>query len=54
MLDGRGAKIIIGNNVDIAQETNVWTLEHDVNDDYHSSSGKHVINSRIGILINNL
>jgi len=43
MLDGRGAKLIIGDNVDIAQETNVWTLEHDVNDDYHSSSGGDVI-----------
>lgn len=36
MLDGRGAKLIIGNNVDIAQETNIWTLEHDVNDPNHS------------------
>lgn len=35
MLDGRGAKLIIGNNVDIAQETNIWTLEHDVNDEFH-------------------
>ena len=43
MLDGRGAKLKIGNNVDIAQETNVWTLEHDVNDDYHKSSGGDVI-----------
>ena len=43
MLDGRGAKLIIGDNVDIARETNVWTLEHDVNDDYHSSSGGDVI-----------
>lgn len=43
MLDGRGAKIRIGNNTDIAQETNIWTLEHDVNDDYHASSGGDVI-----------
>ena len=43
MLDGRGAILKIGNNSDIAQETNVWTLEHDVNDDYHSSSGGEVI-----------
>ena len=26
LLDGRGGKLIIGNNVDIAQETNIWTL----------------------------
>ena len=35
MLDGRGAKIIIGDDVDIAQEANIWTLEHDVNDSNH-------------------
>lgn len=29
LLDGRGAKLIIGNNVDIAQEATIWTLEHD-------------------------
>lgn len=43
MLDGRGGKLIIGNNVDIAQETNIWTLEHDVHDDFHRSKGANVI-----------
>ncbi len=43
LLDGRGGKLIIGNNVDIAQETNIWTLEHDVNDDYHKDIGADVI-----------
>jgi acetyltransferase-like isoleucine patch superfamily enzyme len=43
LLDGRGGKLIIGNNVDIAQETNIWTLEHDVHDDYHNDKGGHVI-----------
>ncbi len=43
LLDGRGGKLIIGNNVDIAQETNIWTLEHDINDDYHISKGGDVI-----------
>ena len=43
LLDGRGGKLIIGNNVDIAQETNIWTLEHDVNDDFHSAVGGDVI-----------
>jgi acetyltransferase-like isoleucine patch superfamily enzyme len=43
LLDGRGGKIIIGNNVDIAQETNIWTLEHNVHDDYHVTYGGDVI-----------
>ncbi|HRI19359.1 MAG TPA: acyltransferase, partial [Panacibacter sp.] len=43
LLDGRGGKLVIGNNVDIAQETNIWTLEHDVNDDNHKSNGADVI-----------
>lgn len=43
LLDGRGGKLIIGNNVDIAQETNIWTLEHDVHEDYHQSIGSDVI-----------
>ena len=29
--------------MDIAQETNIWTLEHDINDDYHISKGGDVI-----------
>lgn len=43
LLDGRGGQLIIGNNVDIGQETNIWTLEHDVNDDNHKSIGADVI-----------
>jgi len=43
LLDGRGGKLIIGDNVDIAQETNIWTLEHDVHDDYHKDIGGDVI-----------
>lgn len=43
LLDGRGGKLIIGNNVDIAQETNIWTLEHDVHDDFHTDKGGDVI-----------
>jgi maltose O-acetyltransferase len=42
-LDGRGGKLIIGNNVDIARETNIWTLEHDVHDDFHTAKGGDVI-----------
>jgi acetyltransferase-like isoleucine patch superfamily enzyme len=43
LLDGRGGQLTIGNNVDIAQETNIWTLEHDVHDDFHISKGGDVI-----------
>ncbi len=43
LLDGRGGKIIIGNNVDIAQETNIWTLQHDPNSDIHDVIGGNVI-----------
>lgn len=43
MLDGRKSKIIIGDNVDIAQETNIWTLEHDVNSSIHEVRGGDVI-----------
>jgi acetyltransferase-like isoleucine patch superfamily enzyme len=43
LLDGRGGKIIIGNNVDIAQETNIWTLEHDIKSDFHKDKGGDVI-----------
>ncbi len=43
LLDGRGGKLIIGNNVDIARETNIWTQEHDPNDDYHKGKGGSVI-----------
>ena len=42
LLDGRGGPLIIGNNVDIAQESIVWTLTHDVHDPNHTSTGKGV------------
>jgi acetyltransferase-like isoleucine patch superfamily enzyme len=43
LLDGRGGQLIIGNNVDIAQETNIWTLEHDINDPNHADKGADVV-----------
>lgn len=43
LLDGRGGKVIIGNNVDIARETNIWTMEHDPHDDFHRTKGGDVI-----------
>ena len=50
MLDGRGGRLMIGNNVDIAQETNIWTLEHDVNDNQHSEiSGDVIIEDHVWI-----
>lgn len=42
-LDGRGGKVIIGNNVDIATESCIWTLEHDPNSDYHKTRGGSVV-----------
>ena len=42
LLDGRGARLIIGNNVDIAQDVNIWTLSHDPYCDHHSTIGKEV------------
>lgn len=37
LLDGRGGRITLGSNVDIAQEVNIWTLSHDPHDDFHST-----------------
>lgn len=36
ILDGRGAQITIGNNVDIAPQVNIWTMEHDVKSHNHA------------------
>lgn len=41
--DCRGGNIILGNSVDIAQEVNIWTLEHNPHDDYHDIKGGDVI-----------
>lgn len=43
LLDGRGGILSIGSNVDIAREVNIWTLEHDVNNDNHDTKGGDVI-----------
>ena len=42
-LDGRGGKLLIGDNVDIARDTAIWTLEHDPHDVNHSVKGGDVI-----------
>lgn len=57
LLDGRGGLLTIGNHVDVGQETNLWTLEHDPDSDAHETRGKSVtiedyawIASRVTIL----
>ncbi|WP_019616979.1 acyltransferase [Psychromonas ossibalaenae] len=35
ILDGRGAPIIIGDNVDIAPQVNIWSLEHHPESESH-------------------
>lgn len=50
LLDGRGGKIIIGSNVDIAQDVHIWTLEHDYNSpDYHTKGGDIIIEDYVWI-----
>ncbi len=39
LLDGRGGRLSLGNNVDIAQEVAIWTLGHDAHDDQHRPVG---------------
>ena len=43
LLDGRNAKLSIGNYVDIAPEVMVWTLEHDPASPYFESPSGDVI-----------
>lgn len=42
VLDGRG-RLIIGSNVDIGQDTHIWTMEHDPNDIHHTTRTADVI-----------
>jgi maltose O-acetyltransferase len=42
LLDGRGGKLVLGDNVDIAQEVAIWTLGHDPHDDHHATRGGDV------------
>ena len=49
ILDGRGG-LDIGNNVDIAEYANIWTLEHDYNSpSYDAIPGKVVIKDYVWI-----
>ena len=50
LLDGRGAKLIIGDNVDIAQDVLIWTQEHDVTSSLHKlKSGTVIIKNNVWI-----
>ena len=42
ILDGRGGRLVIGNNVDIALDSYIWTLQHDPDDDFHRTKGGDV------------
>lgn len=43
VLDGRGGELLIGKNVDIGRDTNIWTMQHDVLSTDHALEGKSVI-----------
>ena len=43
LLDGRGEGIIIGDNVDIAQECSIWSLQHDYNSPDYNAVGKQTV-----------
>jgi len=43
LLDGRKGKIIIKDNVDMARNSSIFTLEHNPHDDYHSTQSGDVI-----------
>lgn len=43
LLDGRGAELVIGNNVDIAQDVQIWTQEHNVKSSDHELKSANVI-----------
>lgn len=42
-LDGRGSTLTIGDNVDVAQEAMIWTLEHDVTSPSHQTTTAPVV-----------
>ena len=43
ILDGRGGGIDIGENVDIAPQVNIWSLEHETNSESHKSIEGEVV-----------
>lgn len=50
VLDGRGKMLKIGNSVDIAQDTSIWTMQHDYNSpSFISVEGSVVIEDYVWI-----
>lgn len=50
VLDGRGGLLSIGNCVDIAQDSRIWTLQHDYNSpDYKAKGGDVLIEDYVWI-----
>lgn len=43
VLDGRGGQLVIGDNVDIAQDSRIWTLQHDYNSPQYEAIGADTI-----------
>ena len=43
LLDGRGGELIIGNNVDIAQEVYIWTEQHYYDSPNYSNKGGNIV-----------
>ena len=43
MLDGRNGRLLIGDNVNISTEVQIWTLEHDAHDPNFRDKGADVI-----------
>ena len=43
IIDGREHPVRVGEDVDIGTHTHIWTLEHDVNDNLHATSGGAVV-----------
>lgn len=53
LLDGRGGQIVIGDSVDIAQDSRIWTLQHDYNSpDYKAIGGDVIIEDFVWIASN--
>jgi maltose O-acetyltransferase len=52
ILDGRGGVIVLGENVDIAPQVNIWTLQHNVLSNNHESNANDVIIEK-GVWIGN-
>lgn len=43
LLDGRGGTLHIGDHVDIAQDVQIWTLQHDMDHPHHAPVGAGVV-----------